>query len=212
MPPSTFLGAGARNAIIATLFVKAPREQCLLLRCIPAGVASVFKRAHRCRYFQSTGIKQLFQDVSLQLSDRRRIALIGSNGVGKTTLIEIMRNRIPTKGLLTGQQQVLPATCLKPCRMSWLERRLATLEGASHITDLEERLSELQERLSRVEGPAQASTEGVRRPSKPLRTFRGYGRVRSSRVLAGLSSTQKRWLMLKTFRRVENASGARVCC
>ena len=36
--------------------------------------------------------------------------------------------------------------------MSWLERRLAaTLEGASHITDLEERLSELRERLSRVE-------------------------------------------------------------
>ena len=106
---------------------------------------------------KAQGSKQLFQDVSLQLSDRRRIALIGSNGVGKTTLIEILLGiQDPDKGTVNrpaaGSIGYLPQTLQDELVGTALD---ATLEGASHITDLEERLSELRERLSRVEGPAQ---------------------------------------------------------
>ncbi len=36
------------------------------------------------------GAKQLFRDVSFRLLPGRRIALVGGNGVGKTTLLEIV--------------------------------------------------------------------------------------------------------------------------
>jgi ATP-binding cassette subfamily F protein 3 len=39
---------------------------------------------------KSYGARTLFRDVTFQLSDGRRIALVGGNGAGKTTLIEIV--------------------------------------------------------------------------------------------------------------------------
>ncbi|MDG1489116.1 MAG: ATP-binding cassette domain-containing protein, partial [Actinomycetota bacterium] len=43
--------------------------------------------------------RTLFRDVSIQLSSGRRIALVGGNGVGKTTLIEILiGSREPDSG------------------------------------------------------------------------------------------------------------------
>ncbi|MFL2988056.1 MAG: ABC-F family ATP-binding cassette domain-containing protein [Candidatus Poriferisodalaceae bacterium] len=96
------------------------------------------------------GSRQLFQNVSLQLSSGRRIALVGSNGVGKTTLIEI----------LLGIQEPDSGSVHRPSNLSIgylpqdLEEELVgsalevTLQGASHIISLEERLVELREELS----------------------------------------------------------------
>ena len=39
---------------------------------------------------KSYGARLLFRDVTLELSAGRRIALVGGNGTGKTTLIEIL--------------------------------------------------------------------------------------------------------------------------
>ena len=39
---------------------------------------------------RSYGPRDLFKDVTLQLSAGRRIALVGGNGTGKTSLIEIL--------------------------------------------------------------------------------------------------------------------------
>ena len=39
---------------------------------------------------RSIGSRTLFRDVALQLGPGRRVALIGGNGTGKTTLIEIL--------------------------------------------------------------------------------------------------------------------------
>ena len=39
---------------------------------------------------KSHGDRTLFRDVTFQLSPGRRIALIGGNGVGKTTICEII--------------------------------------------------------------------------------------------------------------------------
>ena len=103
---------------------------------------------------KAQGSKQLFRDVSFQLSDRRRIALIGSNGVGKTTLIEILLGiRILTKGMFNGRRQG-SIGYLQTLQDELVGTALeATLEGASHITDLEERLSELREVLKSRKAP-----------------------------------------------------------
>lgn len=84
------------------------------------------------------GSRQLFKNVSLQLSPGRRIALIGSNGVGKTTLIEI----------LLGLQEADSGVVHRPANLSIgylpqdLEEELVgsalevTLQGASQITNI----------------------------------------------------------------------------
>ena len=51
---------------------------------------------------RSYGPRDLFADVTLQLSAGRRIALVGSNGTGKTSLIEILvGDAEPDRGSIT---------------------------------------------------------------------------------------------------------------
>src|SRR5690554_5909198 len=48
------------------------------------------------------GSRTLFRDVSLALSPGRRVALVGGNGQGKTTLLEILvGQREPDSGSIT---------------------------------------------------------------------------------------------------------------
>ena len=51
---------------------------------------------------KSYGPRRLFADVTLQLSAGRRVALVGGNGTGKTTLIEILVGMAdPDEGTIT---------------------------------------------------------------------------------------------------------------
>ena len=47
---------------------------------------------------KSYGSKTLFHDISFSLRAGDRVALIGANGVGKTTLLKILLNRVPLDG------------------------------------------------------------------------------------------------------------------
>ena len=48
------------------------------------------------------GARELFEDVTLHLSPGRRVALVGGNGTGKTTLLEIMAGLLePDAGAVT---------------------------------------------------------------------------------------------------------------
>ena len=48
---------------------------------------------------KSFGPRTLFSDVSLQLGSGRKVALVGGNGTGKTTLLEILAGiQIPDSG------------------------------------------------------------------------------------------------------------------
>ena len=93
------------------------------------------------------GSRHLFRDVSIQLSPGRRVALVGANGVGKTTLLEI----------LLGTQDPDAGNVHRPINLSigYLPQELedeligtvleVTLQGAAQIVALEQRLLELQE-------------------------------------------------------------------
>ena len=99
--------------------------------------------------------RSLFRDVTLQLSAGRRIALVGGNGVGKTTLIEI----------LMGMQDADTGAVHRPKDMTigYLPQELdeeldgtvieVTLEGAHAVNALAERLRSLETRLGDVNAP-----------------------------------------------------------
>jgi ATP-binding cassette subfamily F protein 3 len=99
--------------------------------------------------------RTLFRDVTLQLSAGRRVALVGGNGMGKTTLIEILmgiqepdageihRPRGMTIGYLPQElDEELDGTVIE-----------VTLEGAHHINELAEELRALEARLGDVDAP-----------------------------------------------------------
>jgi len=141
------------------------------------------------------GSRQLFQNVSLQLSPGRRIALIGSNGVGKTTLIEI----------LLGLQEADSGTVHRPTTLSIgylpqdLEEELVgsalevTLQGASQITSLEERLVDLREELSSSTADDQNQLlEEYGNLQSRFEQLGGYAiEAEAQRVLAGLGFDEK---------------------
>ena len=59
---------------------------------------------------KSFGEKKLFSDLSLAVAGRERIALIGDNGTGKSTLIKlIMQKEVPDSGYLYTGPSVRPA-------------------------------------------------------------------------------------------------------
>ena len=136
------------------------------------------------------GSRQLFQNVSLQLSSGRRIALVGSNGVGKTTLIEILLGiQDPDSGSVHRPSNLsigyLPQDLEEELMGSALE---VTLQGASHIISLEERLIEIREELSLREGEDQGHLlEEYGDLQSRFEQLGGYAvEAEAQRVLAGL--------------------------
>ena len=90
---------------------------------------------------KSFGSRTLFTNVSLQLGPSRRIALIGSNGTGKTTLLEI----------LTGLQEADAGEIYKPQEMKigYLPQELEASKGKNV----------LEEVLSGAEDTSQLATQ-----------------------------------------------------
>ena len=99
---------------------------------------------------KSFGIRRLFADVSLQLAAGRRVALVGSNGTGKTTLLEI----------LVGLGEPDEGTVIRPrdTEIGYLPQDLGTssdgtvfeqvLAGAGSVARLAGQLADLERRLA----------------------------------------------------------------
>ena len=91
------------------------------------------------------GGRTLFSDVSFRLVPGRRVALVGGNGVGKTTILEIV---VGLQRADSGEVHIakgsrigyLPQELTEQVRGSVIEE---VLRGAAHITDLEEQLARL---------------------------------------------------------------------
>ena len=99
---------------------------------------------------KSFGIRQLFGDVSVQLAAGRRVALVGGNGTGKTTLLEI----------LLGLGEPDEGTVMRPrdTEIGYLPQDLSAsgdgtvyeqvLAGAGPIARLAEQLADIESRLA----------------------------------------------------------------
>ena len=136
------------------------------------------------------GARTLFSDVTLQLSTGRRIALIGGNGVGKTTLIEsIMGVQEPDDGVIHKP---------KDLRIGYLAQELPeatdrsvlaeTLDGAEHIRDIAQRLRALEAELETDDGSnMDRIIEQYGQAQSEFETHGGYAlESEAHRVLAGL--------------------------
>ena len=136
------------------------------------------------------GSRRLFGDVTLQLSDGRRIALIGGNGVGKTTLLEsIMGIQDPDAGVIHKP---------KDLRIGYLAQELPeasnrtvlaeTLDGAAHIRAIAHRLRDLEAELEGSDGAdLERIIDQYGQAQSEFETHGGYAiESEAHRVLAGL--------------------------
>jgi ATP-binding cassette subfamily F protein 3 len=104
---------------------------------------------------RSFGPHTLFEDVSLRLGDGRRIALVGGNGTGKTTLLEV----------LVGIQEPDSGAVHRPrdLRIGYLPQELPTetgrtvfqqvMLGAEAVTGLAHEIEALGHELAEAPGP-----------------------------------------------------------
>jgi len=100
------------------------------------------------------GAKQLFHDVTLRLVPGRRVAMVGGNGTGKTTLLEILI------GLQSPDAGEVHRT--KDLRIGYLPQELTETEdgtvldtvlgGVPELRDLEQRLHRLADEVARTSG------------------------------------------------------------
>ncbi len=138
---------------------------------------------------KSFGIRRLFADVSLQLAAGRRVALVGSNGTGKTTLLEI----------LVGLGEPDEGTVIRPrdTEIGYLPQDLGTssdgtvfeqvLAGAGPVARLAGQLADLERRLAT---PGEDHDAAVARYGEAQARFEQLGgyalESEVNKVLAGL--------------------------
>jgi ATP-binding cassette, subfamily F, member 3 len=138
------------------------------------------------------GNRRLFSDVSLRFPPGRRVALVGGNGVGKTTLMHVVVGlREPDEGVVSRP---------KDTRIGWLPQDVVdavgeastvlehVLEGAKHLTDLEARLRDLERRIEAAAPDEQERLlASYAHTQDRFETLGGYGiEAEAHRVLAGL--------------------------
>jgi ATP-binding cassette subfamily F protein 3 len=135
------------------------------------------------------GDRVLFSDVSIQLSKGRRVALVGANGTGKTTLIEILLGLDdPDSGEVHRPKEwtlgYLPQDPTGDPEGTVLE---AVLSGAGRLATLAEQLRELEGKLS-DSGPDHDDVVGrYGEVQARFEQLGGYSlEAEAHRVLAGL--------------------------
>lgn len=139
---------------------------------------------------KSHGARRLFSEVTLQLSDGRRVALVGGNGVGKTTFIEIvMGNQDADEGVIHKPKDMtigyLPQELPEATDRTVLAE---TLDGADHINEIAARLRRLEAELETDDGSnMERIIEHYGQAQAEFETHGGYAiESEAHRVLAGL--------------------------
>ena len=96
------------------------------------------------------GVKPLFQDVSYVLNDRDRVALVGKNGAGKSTMLKIIAGlQHATDGIVSIPKETsigyLPQVMNLTDEYTVLEE---TKQAFSHITEFQQHLDQLNNELA----------------------------------------------------------------
>lgn len=138
---------------------------------------------------KSYGPRQLFRDVTLELSAGRRIALLGGNGTGKTTLIQILVGESePDEGKITKPRDMklgyLPQDLVDTATGTVLEEVIA---GAGELADLEIRLHQLEAQMHDSEADQEAVLAEYGDVQAHFSAMGGYAlEADAHKVLAGL--------------------------
>ena len=96
------------------------------------------------------GFNQLLTDVSFEIKTNERVALIGSNGCGKTTTLKIIKGEVEIdsgnvfirKGATTGYLSQIPEICNSNETANDIY-----LKGIKDILDLEEKITEFSNKM-----------------------------------------------------------------
>ena len=138
---------------------------------------------------KSYGIRQLFADVSVQLASGRRVALVGSNGTGKTTLLEIL------VGLVDADEGTVMRS--RDTEIGYLPQDLGSsaagtvreqvLAGAGPVARLAEQLADLEGRLASPGADHEAVLARYGEAQATFEQLGGYAlEAEVNKVLAGL--------------------------
>ncbi len=85
----------------------------------------------------------LFKDISFQINEKDRIALMGKNGAGKSTMLKILAGvRQPTRGTVT-----VP----KDCTVAYLPQHLMTEDGRTVFEETTQAFAHLHEAEQEIE-------------------------------------------------------------
>ncbi len=138
-------------------------------------------------------MRTLFRDVTFRLSPGRRIALIGGNGVGKTTILEIIMGLQDADGGEVSRPNdyrigYLPQELLESWQGTVLEE---VLRGVGDIVDLESEMALLADRMATTSGPEHdAVVERYGQLQDRFETLGGYQlESEARRILGGLGFT-----------------------
>ena len=136
------------------------------------------------------GARHLWSDVTLQLSAGRRVALIGGNGTGKTTLIEsIMGVQDSDSGVIHKPKDLQIGYLAQELPEATDRTVLAeTLDGAEQVRKVAERLRKLEAELETDDGSnMERIIDQYGQAQSEFETMGGYAiESEAHRVLAGL--------------------------
>ena len=138
---------------------------------------------------KSYGPRELFRDVTLLLSPGRRIALVGGNGTGKTTLIEIlMGTNRPDSGSVTKPRDMtlgyLPQDLVDTSNRTVIAE---VVSGAGELAILANRLNELETLMSDPSQNQDKILDAYGETQSRFESMGGYAlEAEARKVLAGL--------------------------
>jgi len=142
---------------------------------------------------KSHGARTLFNDVTFRLSPGRRIALVGANGAGKTTILEIVMGlQEADRGEVSHPKDYRIGYLPQELTETWTDTVLhEVMRGAGDVLDLEAELRRLEAAMGDAAGPEHdRAVERYGEVQSRYETLGGYQiEADARRILGGLGFT-----------------------